>query len=172
MSSCIRCLSSSDHAAPGFWLSLLCGRGGEVFASRGDFRVPGLSFRVNRETEGIAEELWLMGLVRNSQVGLTVSILAEMARWHLGGSHRPHRRNHRARIVAIPLCLFRTARLFERFARNRVNGVIDADEFAGFHWIGDAAHLRSAMWAPIASASVLCFFRVSPWIWVVSFMGV
>ncbi len=26
MSSCIRTFSSSDHAAPGFWLSLLCGR--------------------------------------------------------------------------------------------------------------------------------------------------
>jgi hypothetical protein len=35
--------------------------------------VPGLSFRVNREAEGIAEELWLMGLVTNSRVGLTTS---------------------------------------------------------------------------------------------------
>jgi hypothetical protein len=59
---------------------LLWGRGaGEVLLSRGDFRVPGLSFRVNRETEGIAEELWLMGLVENSRVGLTWSLLAD---WH------------------------------------------------------------------------------------------
>ena len=71
------CLRSSDHAAPGFWLSLLCVRGGGVFASRGDFREPGLSFRMNRETEGIEEGLWLMGLVTHSRVGLTMPIVAE-----------------------------------------------------------------------------------------------
>jgi hypothetical protein len=35
---------------------------------------------VNRETEGIEEGLWLMGLVTNSRVGLTTSILAERER--------------------------------------------------------------------------------------------
>ena len=53
ISSCIRCLSSSDHAEPGFWLSLLCGRGGgAVLISRGDFRGAILSFRVGRD-EGL-----------------------------------------------------------------------------------------------------------------------
>jgi hypothetical protein len=48
-------LRSSDHAAPGFWLSLLCGRGvGAVLISLGDFRVPGLSLRVGRD-EGMFE---------------------------------------------------------------------------------------------------------------------
>ena len=46
---------SSDHAAPGFWLSLLWGRGGgAVLISRGDFRAPGLSLRVGRD-EGMFE---------------------------------------------------------------------------------------------------------------------
>jgi hypothetical protein len=35
---------------------------------------------VNRETEGIEEGLWLMGLVTNSRVGLTVPILAQWER--------------------------------------------------------------------------------------------
>jgi len=32
---------------------------------------------VNRETEGIEEGLWLMDLVTNSRVGLTMPIVAE-----------------------------------------------------------------------------------------------
>jgi hypothetical protein len=35
---------------------------------------------VNRETEGIEEGLWLMGLVTNSRVGLTTPILAQWER--------------------------------------------------------------------------------------------
>jgi hypothetical protein len=35
---------------------------------------------VNREAEGIEEGLWLMGLVTNSRVGLTIPILAQWER--------------------------------------------------------------------------------------------
>jgi hypothetical protein len=57
MSACMRCLYSSDHCAPGFWLDLLCGRGMEgVLLSRGDFRVPALSLRVTRGVDGFEEE--------------------------------------------------------------------------------------------------------------------
>ena len=67
----VSCRQLSDQRAPG--LSLFGYRGGGVLTSRGDFRAPGLSFRVNRKTEGIAEELLLMGLVANSQVVVTTS---------------------------------------------------------------------------------------------------
>jgi hypothetical protein len=51
ISSCMRFLRSSDHAAPGFWLSLLWGRGGGVLASRGDFRAAIFSLRIGRDEE-------------------------------------------------------------------------------------------------------------------------
>jgi len=54
MSSCIRCLYSSDHAAPDFWLNLLCGLGGGTdLLSRGDFLMPGLSLRVDLGVTGL-----------------------------------------------------------------------------------------------------------------------
>lgn len=50
MSSCILCLNSSGHAAPGFWLSLLWGRGDcVVLISSGGFRAATLNLRVGRE---------------------------------------------------------------------------------------------------------------------------
>jgi hypothetical protein len=49
ISSCIRCLRSSDQAAPGFWFNLLCGRGrGAVLISEGDFRAEVFSLRMGR----------------------------------------------------------------------------------------------------------------------------
>jgi hypothetical protein len=45
-------LSSSDQAAPGFWLNLLCGRGGgEVLLSLGDLRAASFSLRMGRRDE-------------------------------------------------------------------------------------------------------------------------
>jgi len=51
--SILRDRQSSDQRAPG--LSLLWGRGGGVLASRGDFRVPGLSLRMERDDAGLEE---------------------------------------------------------------------------------------------------------------------
>lgn len=56
ISSCIRCLYSSDHAAPDFWFSLLGGLGsGTDLLSRGDFLMPGLSLRVDLGVMGLDE---------------------------------------------------------------------------------------------------------------------
>jgi hypothetical protein len=52
MSFCIERLNSSDHAAPGFWLSLLGGRGAAVWVSAEGFRGVVFSFRTGR---GLAE---------------------------------------------------------------------------------------------------------------------
>jgi hypothetical protein len=53
MSACIRCLYSSDHSAPGFWLALLCGRGtGGLLTGAAALRGPVLSLRVNRDGVG------------------------------------------------------------------------------------------------------------------------
>ena len=52
MSVCMRSMSSSDQAAPGFWLNLLCARGGgEVSLSLGDLRAAIFSLRVGRRIE-------------------------------------------------------------------------------------------------------------------------
>jgi hypothetical protein len=53
MSACIRCLYSSDHTAPGFWLALLCGRGmGWALLRSAGFRGPVLSLSVSRDDGG------------------------------------------------------------------------------------------------------------------------
>lgn len=50
MSSCIRCLSSSDNVAPGLLISLLWDRSdGAALISSGGFRAATLSLRVGRE---------------------------------------------------------------------------------------------------------------------------
>lgn len=61
MSACMRCLYSSDHAAAGFWLTLLgcSGRDGVLF-SRGAFLAPSFSLSVNRERVGVEEFDWLI----------------------------------------------------------------------------------------------------------------
>jgi hypothetical protein len=63
MSACMRSPYSSDQRAPNFSLLVLRGSMGEgVLPSRGDFRVPGLSFRVTRGVEGWEAEFeWLIG---------------------------------------------------------------------------------------------------------------
>jgi hypothetical protein len=48
----MRCLYSSDHSAPGFWLALLCGRGmGWLLLGSAGLRGPDLSLRVSRDGE-------------------------------------------------------------------------------------------------------------------------
>ena len=50
----MRCLSSSDNAAPGFLISLLWDRAdGAGFITSGGFRAATLSFSVGREDEGL-----------------------------------------------------------------------------------------------------------------------
>ncbi len=54
MSDCMRSLRSLDHAAPGFWLSLLWGRGGEALTARGDLRAAIFSLRMGRRNDVLA----------------------------------------------------------------------------------------------------------------------
>jgi hypothetical protein len=59
-------------------------------------------------------------------------------------------------LFFYPLC-FRKG-----LARDRIDGVIDADQLRRFDLLG-YVHLRSAMLAPILSSTVLSSFSASPW---------